>query len=289
VAVERCGKLIVANGEGQLAVLHVLLKAGKANGVLDLELVGPEALRCSTPELRATNALVSPSTGIVDSHALMLAYLGEAAANDAELVLGQDVSHFTRHRDGWALHLSGVDRPVLTARSIVNAAGLSAPSLARQFAGFPPEKAIQGHLAKGNYFSYAGRTPFTQLIYPVPEPGGLGIHLTLDLARRARFGPNVEWVDDLDYRVDHALRPLFAKAIRSYWPDVDESRLAPDYAGIRPKIVGPGEPAADFVIQTSAQHGLDGVINLLGIESPGLTASLALADLVVENLLAGRT
>lgn len=289
VGVERCGKLIVANGDAQLAALAAIREAGLANGVRDLRLLEADELRRTHPELRADRALLSPSTGIVDSHALMHALLGEASAHGAELVLGQELARLARHRDGWAVFVAGETAPALTARNVVNAAGLSALWLAARFEGYRSGLPGPSALAKGSYFSYAGATPFRQLVYPVPEPGGLGIHLTLDLAHRARFGPNVEWVTNIDYDVDEALRPRFAEAIRGYWPDVEERRLIPDYAGIRPKIVGPGEPAADFLIETSAQHGLEGIVNLLGIESPGLTASLALADLVIAQLATGHS
>src|SRR5574338_266748 len=255
VAHRRCGKLIVATALGQLPALAAIAKAARANGVEDLqELDGPAALALEpalTPACAA--ALHSPSTGIVDVHGLMLALLGEGA-------------------------------PGLTARWVINCAGLGAVDLARATAGLPAAAVPALRYAKGNYFTLSGRAPFSRLIYPVPEPGGLGVHLTLDLAGQARFGPDVEWVDELDYTVDPARAPAFEAAVRAYWSALPGGGLTPDYAGIRPKISGPSEPAADFRIDGPAEHGVAGIINLFGIESPGLTASLAIGEWVAGTV-----
>jgi L-2-hydroxyglutarate oxidase LhgO len=234
------------------------------------------------PELRAVAALHSPSTGIIDSHALMLAYLGDAENAGAMLALKSPLERAAVRASGIELHAAGAD-PIL-ARAVVNCAGLSAPSLARRFEGYPASLAPPELFAKGNYYTLERRAPFSRLVYPVPEPGGLGVHVTLDLAGRARFGPDVEWVDAIDYRVDPARAARFYAAIRRYWPGLPDGALAPGYAGIRPKISGRGEPPADFVVQGPRAHGVPGLVHLFGIESPGLTASLALADDVATLL-----
>src|SRR5574337_768863 len=248
----RCGKLIVATASGQ------------------------------TPACAA--ALHSPSTGIVDVHGLMLALLGEAEAAGASLALGSPVAELIPGSGGVAVRLEGEDAPGLTARWVINCGGLGAVELARATAGLPAAAVPSLRYAKGNYFAHSGRAPFSHLIYPVPEPGGLGVHLTLDLAGQARFGPDVEWVDRPDYQVDPARAPAFEAAVRAYWPALPEGGLTPDYAGIRPKLSGPGEPAADFRIDGPAEHGVAGVINLLGIESRGHTASLAICERVAGRV-----
>jgi len=219
---------------------------------------------------------------VIDSHALMLGYLGDAQANGAMLALASRLERALVRDGGIELRVAGAD-PVL-ARCVVNSAGLSAPSVARRIEGYPRDRALRELYAKGNYYSLESRAPFARLVYPVPEPGGLGVHVTLDLAGRARFGPDVEWVEHIDYGVDPRRAERFYAAIRRYWPGLPDGALAPGYAGIRPKISGPSEPAADFVIQGPSEHGIAGLINLFGIESPGLTASLALADDVAQLL-----
>jgi L-2-hydroxyglutarate oxidase LhgO len=206
----------------------------------------------------------------------MLAYLGDAENAGAMLALKSPLEGVTVRADGFEVRVAGAD-PVL-ARTLVNAAGLRAPSLARRIEGYPAAKAPPEHYAKGNYYTLARRAPFSRLVYPVPEPGGLGVHVTLDLGGRARFGPDVEWVESIDYRVDPARAERFYAAIRRYWPALPDGALEPGYAGIRPKISARGEPAADFVVQGPREHGVPNLVQLFGIESPGLTASLALAD-----------
>jgi L-2-hydroxyglutarate oxidase LhgO len=279
----RCGKLIVAANDAQIADLHAIKVAAEANGVDDLAwLDGPEARRLE-PALRAVAALSSPSTGIIDSHGYMLSLQGEAEANGAMLAFGTELTAVRPTPAGLALTFAGDDAPSLVARTLVNAAGLFAPAIAAATEGLAPQHQPTAHYAKGSYFTLAGRSPFSRLIYPVPEPGGLGVHLTLDLGGQARFGPDVEWVDDLDYAVNPARAQKFYGAVRAYWPDLADGQLSPAYSGIRPKLSGPGEPAADFRIDGPGDHGVPGLINLFGIESPGLTASLALADLVAEH------
>ena len=279
----RCGKLIVAPGAGQEDALAALAKAAAANGVDDIRWIDGRGLAALAPELRGSAALLSPSTGILDSHAYMYALLGAAEEMGALLALGVQIARIARHKEGWALYMEGVDGPVATVRSVVNAAGLGADAVAQLIEGYPPIAVPPIRYARGCYFGYSGPVPFDRLVYPLPEPGGLGVHLTLDLAGRARFGPDVEWLDAIDFTVDEARKASFAEAISAYWPRVEPERLHPDYAGVRPKLTGPGEPPADFRVDDEHVHGLPGVIALYGIESPGLTASLALAREVAER------
>jgi L-2-hydroxyglutarate oxidase LhgO len=282
VAHKRLGKLIVAAEEAQVPTLETIRAAALGNGVVDLAWLSGAEARALEPELRAAAALLSPSTGIVDSHALMLSYLGEAQDHGAALAYGATVAQGHVERDGVVLAIAGDDDFALKARLVVNAAGLDATALARRIEGFPAEHAPLTRLAKGNYFSLTGRSPFTRLVYPVPEPGGLGVHITMDMAGQAKFGPDVEWIEAIDYDVDPKRCERFYAAVRAYWPALRDGALAPAYAGIRPKLAGPGESAPDFVIAGPETHGVPGVINLFGIESPGLTASLAIADEVAR-------
>jgi L-2-hydroxyglutarate oxidase LhgO len=279
----RCGKLIVASDAAQLPELEGILARGQANGVADVARISVAEAHAMEPELSCVAALHSPSTGIIDSHALMLAYLGDAESAGAMLALKSPLERAVVRSGGIELRVAGAE-PVL-ARSVVNCAGIRAPGVARRIEGYPAQKAPRELYAKGNYYTLARRSPFTRLVYPVPEPGGLGVHVTLDLGGRARFGPDVEWVQAIDYRVDPRRAERFYAAIRRYWPGLPEGALEPGYAGIRPKISGPGEPAADFVLQGPREHGVAGLVQLFGIESPGLTASLALADDAAALLL----
>ena len=278
----RCGKLIVATSDSQKGELLSIKAKAHANGVTDVaEIPATEAMRME-PALHCIAALHSPSTGIIDSHALMLAYLGDAEAAGAMLGLRSSLEKaFLRDKE-FELHVKGSDP--IRCKILVNSAGLRAPSVARLVEGFPADRVPPEFYAKGNYYSLTGRPPFSRLVYPVPEPGGLGVHVTLDLAGQARFGPDVEWVDGINYEVDPRRSERFYAAIRRYWPALPDGALAPGYAGIRPKISGPRDPAADFLIQGPAEHGVAGLVNLFGIESPGLTASLALADDVAKQL-----
>jgi L-2-hydroxyglutarate oxidase LhgO len=273
----RCGKLIVATTEAQLGELQKIRAAAKANGV-ELDVLSESEARAMEPALRCVGALYSPATGIIDSHGYMLALLGEAERHGATLVCGSRVNGARIQCDGVVLDVAGESE--LRARLLINCAGLCAPELAGRIQGFPAEHVPRAYFAKGNYFTLAGRSPFSRLVYPVPEPGGLGVHLTLDLAGRARFGPDVQWVDHCDYTVDPRRGDRFYAAVRQYWPALADGALEPAYAGMRPKISGPGEPSADFRIDVPAKHGVSSVINLFGIESPGLTASLAIAEVV---------
>ena len=283
----RCGKMIVATRPGQDAYLDKLRAQAIANGVDDLQLVDGAAARAIEPELACDAALLSPSTGIIDSHSLMLAYQGDAEANGAMVaflspVLGGDVRN-----DGIDLRVGGAEPTTLRARLVVNAAGLGAQAVAGSIAGIPAARVPPLHYAKGNYFSLAGRSPFSRLVYPVPEAGGLGVHISIDLAGQARFGPDVEWIDDIAYDVDPRRADGFYAEVRRYWPGLRDGALQPAYAGIRPKLGPAGTPAADFVVEGPEDHGVPGLVNLFGIESPGLTASPAIAACVVAKLRPG--
>jgi L-2-hydroxyglutarate oxidase LhgO len=239
--------------------------------------------------LRCTAAVLSPSTGIVDSHGLMLALLGDAQANGAMLALLSPLQRLRAAAGGFELQVGGASPMRVMASSVVNCAGLHAVALARQFDGLPEQGLPAMHWARGHYFSCAGRPAFSRLVYPMPDDGGLGVHVTLDLAGQMRFGPDVQWIETTalgaeDYRVDATRSAPFGAAIRRYWPALPEGALQPAYAGIRPKLSGPGQPAADFRIDGPAVHGLPGLVNLFGIESPGLTASLAIGEWVAGLL-----
>ena len=285
VAHSRCGKLIVATHADEWPALQRLQQQALASGVDDLVLLTADQARALEPALSCHGALLSPSTGIIDSHGLMLALLGAAEAHGAMLALCSPVTGGRVTGDGIELDIGG-DAPCrLRARSVVNAAGLRAPALARRLHGVPSASVPQDRLAKGCYFSLTGRAPFSRLVYPAPSASGhLGVHLTLDLGGQARFGPSFAWVDSLDYGVDPAEADVFYAQVRRYWPALPDGALQPGYAGIRPKIHGPGEPAADFRIDGPSVHGVPGLVNLFGIESPGLTSSLAIAERVAQML-----
>jgi L-2-hydroxyglutarate oxidase LhgO len=277
-----CGKLIVATTASEADKLQSIKAHAEANGVLDLQTLSGEAARKMEPALKCDAALLSPSTGIIDSHAFMLALRGDAEAAGAACAFHAPLERARAIADGIELDVGGEAPMTLECRLLVNAAGLGATAVARGIDGMPIELIPPAYLAKGNYFSCSARAPFSHLIYPVPEPGGLGVHLTLDLAGQARFGPDVEWVDAIDYAVDPARAERFYPAIRRYWPDLPDGALMPSYSGIRPKIVPPAVAKQDFMIQGPPDHGVGGLINLFGIESPGLTSSLAIADYVGE-------
>jgi L-2-hydroxyglutarate oxidase LhgO len=278
----RSGKLIVSTSTEQDAELLSIQKKAHANGVADVVWMTRAQASALEPEVSCTAALYSPSTGIIDSHALMLAYLGDAEDRGAMLALKSRFERALVKHDGFVVCAEGADP--IEARILVNSAGLRAPSVARAIEGFDASLAPRELYAKGNYYTLTGRSPFSRLVYPVPEPGGLGVHVTLDLAGQARFGPDVEWIERIDYRVDPERAARFYAAIRRYWPGLRDGALAPGYAGIRPKTAGPGEPAPDFAVQGPGAHGIPGLVNLFGIESPGLTSSLALAAMVLEEL-----
>ncbi|MGO9420552.1 NAD(P)/FAD-dependent oxidoreductase, partial [Roseiarcus sp.] len=279
----RCGKLIVAARESEVEMLAALEARAKANGIDDLVwLTGAEACALE-PALRSSRALLSPSTGVVDSHALMLALRGDAEAHGAMIALASPVVAGRAQGDTVTIEIGGAEPMRLAASLVVNAAGLGAQKVARAIQGMPADKIPPLHLAKGNYFSLSVRSPFSRLVYPMPATGGLGVHLTLDLAGQARFGPDVEWIDSVDYAVDPRRAESFYAAIRTYWPELPDNALQPAYSGIRPKIARPGGSDTDFLIQTEDDHGVRGLVNLFGIESPGLTASLAIAEDIAKT------
>jgi len=264
------GKLIVAAEEGEVAGVERIANTARANGVDDLQWLSATQARRLEPALRCVAVLLSPSTGIVDSHALMLAFQGEAEAAGATVVLRTPVLSGRVRDDGFELAIGGEEPTAIRCRCLVNAAGLYAPALARAIDGVPRETIPPAYFCRGVYFSLAGRAPFRRLVYPVSAPSGLGVHLTLDLAGQARFGPDVEWISEIDYAVDPGRADSFYAAIRAYWPELRSRALQPGYAGIRPKITGPKEPAVDIVLQGPEIHGVPGLVNLYGIESPGL-------------------
>ncbi len=279
-----CGKLIVATSGEESEQLDAIRARAAANGVADLRKLDGADARALEPNLSCVSALLSPSTGIVDSHAFMLAMQGQAEAAGAVFVFHSPVLGGTVTEDGIWLDIGGAEPMRLAARLVVNSAGLSAPALAHTIAGMPLDRIPTPYYAKGNYFTLPGRSPFSRLIYPVPVAGGLGVHLTIDLGGQARFGPDVEWVETLDYAVDPARAEVFYAAVRKYWPALPDGALQPGYAGIRPKIVPPSVAKQDFLIQGPAGHGVRGLVNLFGIESPGLTASLAIGEEVASLL-----
>lgn len=275
------GKLVVANGAEEEATLATLLERGTANGAEGLRLLSGAEARRLEPALVCTAALLSPSTGIIDSHALMLSLLGEAEAAGAMLALHAPLLAGRAENGRMVLEVGGAEPMRLSAASVVVAAGLGAPGLGRTLG---LREVPDGHLCRGNYFALTGRAPFSRLVYPVPVAAGLGVHFTLDLGGAGRFGPDVEWIETKSYTVDPARAVPFVGAIRRYWPGLPDDALAPAYAGIRPKITAPGVPAADFRIDGPERTGIPGVVALYGIESPGLTSCLTIADLVAELL-----
>jgi L-2-hydroxyglutarate oxidase LhgO len=273
-----CGKLIVATSEEETEKLAGIKARAEANGVEGMRLLSREEAVDMEPNLRCTAALYSASTGIVDSHAYMLALQGEAEHAGAVFVFHSPVEGGRVAEGGVEIAVGGADPMRLRCRLLINAAGLHAPKLARGIEGMPRQLIPQEYFARGNYFTLAGRSPFSRLIYPVPVPGGLGVHLTVDLGGQARFGPDVEWIDRIDYTVDPSRADSFYDAVRRYWPGLKDGSLQPGYAGIRPKIVPKGAPAQDFVVMGPRVHGAAGLLHLFGIESPGLTAAIAIAD-----------
>jgi L-2-hydroxyglutarate oxidase LhgO len=282
----RSGKLIVASSENQLDELKAIQAKAHANGVTDVVWMTRAQVVALEPEIQCVAGLYSPSTGIIDSHALMLAYQGDAEAHGAMLALKSPLQAAAVVQDGFVISVLHSEK--IKTRVLVNSAGLRAPSVARAVEGYRAELAPRELYAKGNYYTLTGKNPFKRLVYPVPEPGGLGVHVTLDMAGQARFGPDVEWVERIGQKEDYAVDPRraerFYAAIRRYWPGLPDGALAPGYSGIRPKTAGPGEPAPDFEIQGPKKHGVPGLVHLFGIESPGLTASLALARAVLREL-----
>ena len=284
---DNCGKLIVATNAREDEMLAGIQKRAEVNGVEGMRILTRAEAVAMEPNLNCTSALLSPSTGIIDSHAYMLALQGDAENAGAVMVFYSPVTGGRAVPGGVEIDVGGAEPMSLRCNLLINSCGLHAPGFSRAIVGMPAERIPGTYYAKGNYFTLAGRSPFSRLIYPVPVPGGLGVHLTIDLGGQARFGPDVEWIDEIDYRVDPARADQFYAAVRTYWPDLKDGALQPGYSGIRPKTVPKGAAGQDFVVQGPQTHGIAGLINLFGIESPGLTASLAIADHVLEVAATG--
>jgi L-2-hydroxyglutarate oxidase LhgO len=280
----KCGKLVVATRAEELPRLEAVLKQAQVNGVEGVEIIDAAAAKRLEPALACVAAMHSPETGIIDSHRFMLALRGDLEDRGGMIAFNSPIERLKPARGGWDAALGGGEPQWLSFDAVVNCAGLGAQRLARATEGYPPEQVPRLVLAKGNYFGFAGRPVFSRLIYPVPVPGGLGVHVTLDLGGRMRFGPDVEWIEREDYDVDVGRAAAFYQRIRDYWPGLPNNSLVPDYCGIRPKLTGPGEGAADFMIETPKQHGLPRIVHLFGIESPGLTCALSIAEEVVSDL-----
>jgi len=285
VAHKKIGKLIVATSQEEIPKLTDILHKARTNGVDDMELLTAEQAMALEPALFCTAALLSPSTGIIDSHGLMVAYQGDAENAGAQCVFHTPLeSGRVREDGGFELQFGGAEAMSLSCNVLINASGLHAPTLARRIEGIPAASIPNEYLCKGSYFTLQSRAPFTRLIYPTPHHAGLGVHLTLDLGGQAKFGPDTEWIDLVDYDIDPSRCDGFYEAVRSYWPGMQDGSLSPGYTGIRPKVSGPHEPAADFMIVGQATHGIPGLVNLFGIESPGLTSSLAIAEETLARL-----
>lgn len=280
----RIGKVIVACDETELAGLKKYRQQAEINGVEDLRDLDADELADLEPAVRAVAGFLSPATGIVDSHGLMLSYLGDAQAAGASLALESPVIGGKALDGRIRLEVGGREELTLDCDIVVNAAGLHAQAVGRSIEGMPPARVPPTHYAIGHYYALTGKSPFRRLVYPVARQDWLGVHVTLDLAGQARFGPDFAWIDAVDYRFDTGREAAFYQAIRRYYPDLREGSLQPAYTGIRPKIHGPGEPAPDFAIEGPRDHGVAGLVNLFGIESPGLTSSLAVADYVADML-----
>jgi L-2-hydroxyglutarate oxidase LhgO len=274
---KKVGKLIVATDEKQTAKIEGIYRQGQINGVEGLEFLGGNAARAMEPALFCVAAMLSPQTGIIDSHSFMLALEGDLEDRGGMIAFNTRIERLTPVASGWEVRFGGAEAGTLTVDAVINSAGLGAQAVARATDGYPLHRVPRLVLAKGNYFGFAGRPAFSHLIYPAPVEGGLGTHVTLDMAGRMRFGPDVEWIEQESYTVDPRRSDSFYASIRTYFPDLPDHSLVPDYCGIRPKLTGKGEPAADFMIEGAAEHGLPRLVNLFGIESPGLTSALSIA------------
>jgi L-2-hydroxyglutarate oxidase LhgO len=281
---QRIGKVVVATDESEISAVQSYVAKAQANGVTDLQWLNGEQLRELEPAVRCVAGFLSPSTGIIDSHAFMLALQGDAENHGASIVFFSPVESGETRDDGIVLNVGGTEPMSLLARTVINSAGLYAQNVARSLRGIPTPSIPPQYFAKAHYYTLTGRSPFRRLVYPVATHAHLGVHVTLDLGGQARFGPDVNWVDGVDYSFDDSREPLFYEAVRNYYPQLKDGSLQPGYTGIRPKISGPSEPAADFLIQGPREHGVAGLVNLYGIESPGLTAALAIGEQVLSLL-----
>ena len=280
----KCGKLVVATNESETERLEAIIAQARINGVEGVEMIDGAAARRLEPALSCRRAMSSPETGIVDSHRYMLALQGDLEDHGGVIALNTSIERLVKVAGGWEAYFGSADPQSITVDAVVNSAGLGAQKLGRATEGYPPERVPRLFLGKGSYFSFAGRPVFSRLIYPVPIPGGLGVHVTLDMAGRMRFGPDVEWIGQENYDVDATRAAAFYARIRDYWPGLPDNGLVPDYSGIRPKLTGPSEAAADFMIDGPREHGVPRLVHLFGIESPGLTSALSLGEEVVKAL-----
>jgi len=281
---KKVGKLQVVTRDQDIPILEKIFKQSQVNGVEGVEMLTREQALRMEPALHCVAAFHSPETGIIDSHRYMLALRGGIEDNGGAIALNTPIEKITRKGNSFEAHFGGAQPGTIVVDAVVNAAGHGAQKLGKQIEGYPQERVPRHVLAKGNYFKYSGKPVFSRLIYPAPVPGGLGHHVTLDLAGRMRFGPDVEWIDEPNYVVDPKRAVEFYKSVREFWPALPDGTLEPDYAGIRPKITAKGEPAADFVIDTPKDHGVPRLVQMFGIESPGLTSSLSLGKHIVEAL-----
>jgi L-2-hydroxyglutarate oxidase LhgO len=280
----KCGKLVVATNDNEIKRIEEIFKQSQINGCENVELIDVAAAKRLEPDVACLAAMLSPETGIIDSHRYMLALRGDLEDHGGVVALNTPIERVVQVADGWDVHFGGADPQSITVDAVVNAAGLGAQKLARATEGYPQERVPKLVLAKGNYFAYAGRPVFSRLVYPVPIHGGLGVHVVLDMAGRMRFGPDVEWIEHENYDVDAARSAAFYARIREYWPGLPDNSLVPDYAGIRPKLTGQGEAAVDFMIDAPRDHGVPRLVQLFGIESPGLTSALSLGEEVAGYL-----
>ena len=282
----KCGKLVVATNESETERLEAIIAQARINGVEGVEMIDGAAARRLEPALSCRRAMSSPETGIVDSHRYMLALEGDLEDHGGVIALNTSIERLVKVAGGWEAYFGSDDPQSITVDAVVNSAGLGAQKLGRATEGYPPERVPRLFLGKGSYFSFAGRPVFSRLIYPVPIPGGLGVHVTLDMAGRMRFGPDVEWIGEENYDVDATRAAAFYARIRDYWPGLPDNGLVPDYSGIRPKLTGPSEAAADFMIDGPREHGVPRLVHLFGIESPGLTSALSLGEEIAGYLSA---
>jgi L-2-hydroxyglutarate oxidase LhgO len=283
---KKLGKLFIVTKDADTPKLEAIYKQALVNGVENVTMLDAAEAKRMEPALFCVAAFHSAETGVIDSHRFMLALEGDIEDRGGVIAFNTPVERIARDGAGWRVAFGGPEPGDITVDAVVNCAGHGAQRLARAVDGFPPARVPKLVLAKGNYFGFSGRAPFRRLIYPAPVPGGLGIHITLDLAGRMRFGPDVEWIEAMNFDVDPRRGDAFYAAIRTYWPGLPDNSLFPDYAGIRPKLTGSGEPAADFMVEGPQEHGLPGLVHLFGIESPGLTSALSLAEEVLEKLAA---
>src|SRR5215471_13293300 len=280
----KCGKFVVATNETEVARLDAIIAQAKINGVEGVEMIDGAAAMRLEPALSCRLAMNSPETGIVDSHRYMLALQGDLEDHGGVVAFNTRIERLVKVPAGWEAHFGGAEAQSIIVDAVVNSAGLGAQKLGLATEGYPPERVPPLFLGKGSYFGFAGRPAFSRLIYPVPIPGGLGVHVTLDMAGRMRFGPDVEWIDEENYDVDARRAAAFYARIRDYWPGLPDNGLVPDYSGIRPKLTGPQAPAVDFMIDGPNDHGVRRLVHLFGIESPGLTSALSLAEEVTSYL-----